>query len=461
MPRYDESMSSTGELPPELATWVESSVGGRITSAQRATGGASRTSWSIDVKLDDGSTRALFLLRDAEGRATGGSARDAAVLRALADQPVPVPPVLGDCPDLGALLLDRIEGRSDFPGVDQPQEREPTAAHLMEIAAALHGIDPALLDLEHALPEVSSARGALDQIEESRRLHAGLPEPEPLIAFGLRWLERHAPQQAERVALVHGDLGPGNFIYSGGRVRAVVDWEIAHLGDPAEDLAALSVRDMATPIGHLPTRFSEYARASGVSVDLERVRYYRVLVLVRNVTLLCAALAHAPPSSDVAQIMRFRALLMRAAARALCDAAGTRSRSFAMPAPLAETPRTGIRNAARAALHEFVLPALSDPYAHARAAGVDGLLAYLDLCERLGPRLDAAELEQASALLGQRLTSLEEATARLVRAAGASTDADDGAWIAYLQSRAQRICALARPLMGELAERELQPLEDE
>ena len=71
-----------------------------------------------------------------------------------------------------------------------------------------------------------------------------------------------------------------------GRVTAVLDWEVAHWGDAMEDLAAIAVRDMATPVGHLPTRFAEYATASGATVDLYRVACDRVLVLTRNAMLI-------------------------------------------------------------------------------------------------------------------------------------------------------------------------------
>jgi len=60
-------------------------------------------------------------------------------------------------------------------------------------------------------------------------------EPNPLLVEAFIWLKAHLPV-APRVSLLHGEYRPGNFLYEGSQIRAVVDWEYAHLGDPVEDL---------------------------------------------------------------------------------------------------------------------------------------------------------------------------------------------------------------------------------
>ena len=72
------------------------------------------------------------------------------------------------------------------------------------------------------------------------------PRPVPLLEEGAAWLHAHAPP-LERVALVHGDPGPGNFVHDGQRVLAFTDWEFSHLGDPTEDWSfLLSMRGART-----------------------------------------------------------------------------------------------------------------------------------------------------------------------------------------------------------------------
>jgi aminoglycoside phosphotransferase (APT) family kinase protein len=88
---------------------------------------------------------------------------------------------------------------------------------------------------------------------------------------GLAAAERSG--QEGLVVLVQGVTGPGNFMYAGGRVVAVVDWELAHLGDPMDDIAWLTLRATQEPFPDLPARVGEYEALSGHAIDEPRVRY--------------------------------------------------------------------------------------------------------------------------------------------------------------------------------------------
>lgn len=305
------------DLPDDLRDWVESIASTRIMSARRHVAGASRQAWSIDTERGG-----LFLMRDSRG-GSGGSARDAAVLQALAGSPVPVPHVYGTDPDLATVLLERVDGRGDFPEVDDESEREPTARHLMELTAALHAIDPATLDIAHLGPPSSPAVHAEAQLAHARGAVQALgPDAPPVLVFAVAWLGRNLPTPPPTTSLVHSDMGPGNFISAGGRVKAVLDWEVAHWGDPMEDLAAVSIRDMATPVGDLPTRFDEYAAMAAAPVRLDAVKWYRVFVLTRNSAFITLGLRVDPGSPGRSHLEMHRLNLMRAAAIALCDAVG-------------------------------------------------------------------------------------------------------------------------------------------
>ena len=96
--------------------------------------------------------------------------------------------------------------------------------YLDQLRAALAGSDPALAQLT----------------EWERQLDA-IGEPLPAVELGLRWLRANAPEPVE-ATLVHGDFRLGNFIVDGDGLAAVIDWELAHLGDPAEDIGWLCIR---------------------------------------------------------------------------------------------------------------------------------------------------------------------------------------------------------------------------
>jgi aminoglycoside phosphotransferase (APT) family kinase protein len=62
-------------------------------------------------------------------------------------------------------------------------------------------------------------------------------EPQPIARAAIRWLKRNPPPPAQKISVVHGDYRTGNFLFNAqGDIRAILDWEMAHLGDPLEDL---------------------------------------------------------------------------------------------------------------------------------------------------------------------------------------------------------------------------------
>ncbi|MBA2326788.1 MAG: phosphotransferase family protein, partial [Actinobacteria bacterium] len=108
-----------------------------------------------------------------------------------------------------------------------------------------------------------------------------LPQPHPAFELGLRWLEDRATDDGPP-ALVHGDFRNGNFVVGPDGIRAVLDWELAHLGDPVEDLGWLCVKSWRFGItdrrvggfGETDDLLEGYRNAGGADVDLERLRYW-------------------------------------------------------------------------------------------------------------------------------------------------------------------------------------------
>jgi hypothetical protein len=121
---------------------------------------------------------------------------------------------------------------------------------------------------------------------------------------------------------VQGDTGPGNFMFEGDRVTHLVDWEIAHFGDPMEDLAAICVRDMVTPFAHLPTLFARYGEVSGTRVDLDRVRYHRVSKCVRSLFAILSFTSEPSDAPEFAIWQAWRLLYIKSACQALAEAMG-------------------------------------------------------------------------------------------------------------------------------------------
>ncbi len=170
-----------------------------------------------------------------------------ALIRAAADAGVVVPAPLAFEPEGGrfgspGLLMAHVEGTSVAPRILRKAEFENARANLpgqlAESLARIHAIETAELD---GVVPAPASDPAVAQIEEWERQLDEIGEPLPAVELGLRWLRANAPEPAEP-RLVHGDFRLGNFIVDEEGLAAVIDWELAHLGDPAEDIGWLCIR---------------------------------------------------------------------------------------------------------------------------------------------------------------------------------------------------------------------------
>src|SRR5207237_9023128 len=112
-----------------------------------------------------------------------------------------------------------------------------------------------------------------DPVATLRGLHDALDQPHPVFELAFRELDRARPRST-RLGLVHGDYRLGNPMVDGDRVSGVLDWELAHVGDPTEDLGWLCVRAWrfgrpdrpAAGLGSREELLAAYERHSGVAV---------------------------------------------------------------------------------------------------------------------------------------------------------------------------------------------------
>lgn len=289
------------ELEERLAAFLARQLGVKevsITALRRLPGGASREIWSLDVSYERDGARSclpLVLRRDPPTRPAQTPRRDEFILlQAAHAEGVPVPKVhwlADDTETLGApfFLMDRVEGETIARRLLRDDEyahaRQVMTAQLGRILARIHAIDRvrhALTFLAEPAAEVPPAESELDRYEQIFRFIA--PEPHPAFELAIRWLRQRLPRGAERV-LVHGDYRIGNVIFGPEGVRAILDWELAHVGDPMEDLAWMCVRAWRfgsddKPVGGIGMReelFRAYEEGGGAPVDPERVRFWEVL----------------------------------------------------------------------------------------------------------------------------------------------------------------------------------------
>jgi aminoglycoside phosphotransferase (APT) family kinase protein len=285
MPDTDEIQSLLADALERLDGFVA------LHSLERLSGGASQETYRLRVAMADGE-RSLALRRSvgpAGERGFGGPGLDVeARLMGLARQAgVPGPEVhmaLRPEDRLGeGFVMEWIDGESLGSRINRSDD---LAAARMGLArecgmalARIHAIDVGSSGLRDALNEVDPA----DEVRQTWERYKGFGSPQPMIDFTARWLLDHLPQESEQ-ALVHGDFRNGNLVVAPGGMAAVLDWEIAHIGDPMRDLGWLCTASWRfghpeQPVGGFGSYedlFAGYEDESGRPVDPDHIRFWEV-----------------------------------------------------------------------------------------------------------------------------------------------------------------------------------------
>ena len=283
-----------------IARYLEPRIPGssRLTVSNlfRIPGGASRETWMFDASwVAQGETATgNFVLRKDPPASLVESDREVeyTYYGAFAESAVPVPRMLWLEQDESHLsgaffIMERILGcDSNTRRIQEPdyaEARPMLARQFYEIAAAIHTFDwqkSGIANLGEAptletcwTREVAYWEDMIDRNELA---------PQPIARAAIRWLKRNPPPPAQRVSVVHGDYRVGNFLYTKSGIKGIVDWEMAHLGDPLEDLAwsFMELWRFGTPLmGGIVTReeaIRTWEAASGLKVDLDALHWWDV-----------------------------------------------------------------------------------------------------------------------------------------------------------------------------------------
>jgi len=231
--------------------------------------------------------------------------REFRVISALYRAGIPVARAYALCQDESVIgtafyIMAYVEGRvlwdQALPGMT-PAQRRPIYDEMNRVIAALHRIDYNAVGLgDYGKPGNYLERQISRWIKQYR---ASETEKVEAMEKLIEWLPQHIPP-GEEISVVHGDFRHGNFIVNSSGLAAVLDWEIAHLGDPMEDLGWLCVKawrfGAPKPVGGFgdyDDLFAAYGAASGIEVDPEAVHWWEVLGTLKwGVICIMQASAH-------------------------------------------------------------------------------------------------------------------------------------------------------------------------
>lgn len=248
-------------------------LGARVDRAVLLAGGASKEAWAVDA-----GGRELLVRRAAGGVIHQGTLtleQEFEVLRAAHEAGVKVPePIayLGEVEGREAFVMERIHGETIGRRIVKapPQGLE---TQLAEELAKIHAIPPERLPFLGDADPIARFYAELDSVGE----------PHPAIELGLVWLKERLPHGRDAV-VSHGDWRIGNLAVDEDGLVAVLDWEFAHLGDPAEDLCWPLVRAWRFGaderrlggVGDASPYLARYAELTGVEVPPEETVVWEV-----------------------------------------------------------------------------------------------------------------------------------------------------------------------------------------
>ncbi len=282
-----------------LQRQVPQAQGIRLDGLRRIAGGISTENWLFDASWTQAGrlvTQPLVLRRASAHEIVETTREDEfLLLQAIEGQGVPAPRAFwmephGGCFDRLAMVLERRPGRTERTllkdtntlGLDQAT-RVHIAQQMTDALIAIHRIDVERVPHLRADARPPAPRELAQLAAAVERDGLGR---EPELVLAARWLHSHLPAAPARETIVHGDYRPANVLVDQGQLSAVLDWELAHRGDPAEDLgwylSSWYRHEHFIEGAWSPEQFmARYEQGAGMRVDRAAVQFWGVFAIYK------------------------------------------------------------------------------------------------------------------------------------------------------------------------------------
>jgi aminoglycoside phosphotransferase (APT) family kinase protein len=332
--------------------------------------------------------------------------REALVCKALAGSGLPVPRVYASSSELSTMLTENMPGAHDAKGECLPA--------LLACLRRLHEIDPANLDLPGFKPSIGEALATWQGIFAR---HVTVKSAVVELAF--EQLERQQPAEPARIALCHGDPGYGNYLVSEQRISALLDWEMAQLGDPLDDLVWIAVRAVQfnVPLDNFAQLIAtHYGITRELGLSPPRVAFWRAFGVLRM--LIICLLAISKPRAGKERLVQHTmvAALEFQLLEALAQIAGRTLMTYLDAAPLrASAFPLALLSEAALDVDEVLVPRLSkEQVVSHQAKRIRNLLRDIaNAVRQAGPQAmaEARSLEELAQTVAEKLRWLPSAAA--------------------------------------------------
>ncbi len=264
-----------------ITEWVATHLGGKVRAIERLE--RWRPCWKVTY-TDGDETDAIFVRGNRPIAGKHALRFEMEVMQALEANGIRVPHIHGWMDSPKAFVMDWVDTEDRAPGmlhtaIENPttmsDERWQAMLHYMDHLAEVHAVPVDAFTHIRGLSFPETARDiALEQTERMYGYGAKTGNIDPPLEFLQTWLRRNVPEHRTEARFVTGDAG--QFMAAGTEVAALLDFEIAAIGDTHWDLACFRGRHPYENMGDIPALYRRYAEATGVEVDLRVVGYHTV-----------------------------------------------------------------------------------------------------------------------------------------------------------------------------------------
>jgi aminoglycoside phosphotransferase (APT) family kinase protein len=406
-PEPEHGTESLEARTAKVVAWIEEHVGGRVTRIDPQA--RWRPVWFAEVERD-GEKLELCVRGDRlDCRHGFPLEHEMKLQRLLHERGIPVAKVYGWIDDPRAYVMDRVAGVEHFRDTDDAT-RDAVMRHYMEILAAIHALDIGPFveaGLIRAATPAESGRVGLDTYEAAYR--EVKKRPDPFLEFCLAWIKRNPVGGDVRETVIVWDSG--QLMHRNGRVEAVVDLEIGHIGDPMMDLAGFRMRTSVLGFGDFEKLYAHYAAHGGQPIDRRAIQYHHFCFTLSNQLAFHDALAEPPPGSDYMTNMQWCAETNIYAMEALAEILGIELEAVPMPEKHVSSAAVGHAHLIDWLRH-FEAP---DAYTQHQFRIFFRLARHLARHDEIGAAVEAADLDDLEPLLGTRPATWQEGDAALER----------------------------------------------
>jgi len=443
------------ELSPEWEqafAWLERELGGKIVSARRQP--RWRPAWFIE--LERGGEQLSLYWRGKRGEIAHGLEqleREARVMRAMEREGIPVPHVHAFCKEPAGIVMDRLPGQANLATADSDAQRTAVLADYVDVLARLHAVPADRFDglgLTVAEGEEGLGLGDLDDWIRNYRRDKSRPEPE--VEFLLAWLLRNVPKGRTKKSLLCADAG--QFLFEGDRVTGLIDLELAYVGDPAADLGSLRCRDLSEPLGPIGPAIERYEERVGEKIDRRVIDYHTVRFATCTPTIVAPMLARHIPGLDYTQYLVWYLVYAKTPLEVIADGMGIELEAVQTLEPLDTRWGPAAESLVAMLAGDGEAVSTTERSETGDQAGYERdsawrLAQVLERADRLGPAIDAANLDDIEATFGERPATPREGDAFLEeRIAESGADAD-ALLVPLLHRRLQRLEWIVAPALRE------------